>query len=121
MFVGILRDLLSVTPGAVAAIFLDYEGETVAMWSERPFELSDDDLKAIGAYQGIFLSQLRGACERSEAGAPSRFKLEQPSRRTLSCDLKDGYYLVLIVESTSSEAMAWRQLERCRRRLLTEM
>jgi hypothetical protein len=109
------------TPGAIGALFLDWEGETVEMLSDRPFEADDHDLKVIGAYQGIFLTQLRELCTRAVAGTPHRFKIDFEKTRVMSCDLKDGYYIVLVVDGTTNEGVAWRQMERCRERLIAEL
>ena len=35
--------------------------------------------------------------------------------------LKDGYYLVFVLQTWASEALAWRRMERCREELLKEM
>ena len=120
-FQPILQDLVRTTQGALGAIFLDYEGETVEMLTERPFDADDHDLKLIGAYQGIFMTQLRKLCDTTGAGAPERFKVEFEKTKILSCDLKDGYYVVLVVDHTANEGIAWQRLARCRERLLAEM
>lgn len=121
MFTPILRELVSDTPGAIGALFLDWEGETVEMLSDRPFDADDHDLKVLGAYQGIFLTQLRELCTRAGAGTPHRFKVEFQKTMVLSCDLKDGYYIVLVLDGTTNEGVAWRRLERCRERLIVEL
>lgn len=119
MFRLILDELLVTTHGALAALFLDFEGETVALVCDR--DLSDHNLRILGAYQGIFLDQLRTLCAKSGAGEPRRFKLQFSEKSVLSYDVKDGYYVVLLVDSTFNEGMAWRRLERCREKLLAEM
>lgn len=121
MFAQILSQLAGEVPGTIGVLFLDYEGETVSMLDERPFDLSDDDLKIIGAYQGIFLTRLRDLCDRTDAGRPARFKIDFGATRVFSCDLLDGYYLVLIVDRAAGEAVVWRELLRGRDRLLAEM
>ena len=70
---------------------------------------------------GIFLAQLHRICQTLEAGRPRRFKLQFLLTTILSCDLRDGYYLVLVVEAGTNEGLAWRRLEACRDRLLAEM
>ena len=117
----ILLDLLQTTRGSLGAIFLDSEGESVEVITERPLDADDHDLRVIGAYQGIFLSQLKRLCETLRAGAPQRFKIECEKMNVLSCDLKDGYYLVLVVDDTANEGVAWRELERCRERIVAEI
>jgi len=47
--------------------------------------------------------------------------VEFEKMNVLSCDLKDGYYLVLVVDDTANEGVAWRALERCRERIVEEL
>ena len=119
MFRLILDELLVKTRGALAALFLDFEGETVALVCDR--DLSDHDLRILGAYQGIFLTQLRTLCATAGAGDPHRFKIEFEHTSVLSYDVKDGYYVVLLVDGSCIEGLAWRRLEKCRQQLLAEM
>lgn len=119
MFRMILHELIATTSGALAALFLDWEGETVELVCEH--DMSDHDLRILGAYQGIFLTRLRALCAHAGAGEPRRFKIEFPDNAVLSCDVKDGYYIVLFVDHRAIEGLAWRRLEECRERLLKEM
>lgn len=119
MFRLILHELLATTRGALAALFLDYEGETVELVCDR--DLSDHNLRITGAYQGIFLTQLRDMCAKAGAGDPQRFKLDFADLTVMSYDIRDGYYVVLLLDGTSNEGVAWRGLEKCRERLLDEM
>lgn len=119
MFRLILDELLVTTHGALAALFLDFEGETVELVCDR--DLSDHNLRILGAYQGIFLTQLRTLCANAGAGEPRRFKIQFAEMAVLSYDVKDGYYVVLLVDSSFNEGVAWRRLERCREKLLGEM
>ena len=121
LFRRILLDLLQSAHGSLGAIFLDSEGETVEAITERPFDADVHDLRVIGAYQGIFLSSLKRICDALRAGAPRRFKIEFEKMNVLSCDLKDGYYLVLVVDDSTNEGVAWRQLDRCRARIVQEL
>jgi len=115
----ILHELLATTKGALAALFLDYEGETVELVCEH--DLNDHDLRILGAYQGIFLAQLRALCASVAAGEPHRFKVEFEESGVLIADIKDGYYIVLLVDHTFNEGFAWRRLEECKRKLIAEM
>ena len=119
MFQLILNEMLATTRGALAALFLDYEGETVQLVCDR--DLNDHDLRVLGAYQVIFMGQLRTLCTNADAGLPLRFKIEFAETLVLSCDVKDGYYVVLLADATANEGTAWRKLERCRERLIEEM
>ena len=117
-FHKILSDLLASTDGSIGAIFLDYEGETVQLASAD--DLAPDDLRFVGAWQGIFLTHLRNVCRHLGTGTPQRFKIEFERATVLSFDLSDGYYVVLLVRGECNEGKAWRQLEPCRTRLLAE-
>lgn len=118
-FHGILAQLLSTTDGSIAALFLDWEGETVALITAH--DLEQDELKALGAYQVIFLTQLRKLCGDLGVGAPQRFKIEFAKKKVLSCDVRDGYYLVMLTGAETNEGEAWHHLDHCRRDLLEEM
>jgi len=118
-FRRILRELLIETDGSLGAMFLDYEGETVACHTEH--DLEEHDLKIIGAYQGIFLTQLRRLCGDMGVGQPQRFKIEFTGSKILSCSLKDGYYVVLVCEPDSNEGVAWHHLSVAAGHLLREM
>ena len=120
-FRQILLELLQSIDGSLGALFLDWEGECVEVTTERPFDADDHDLRVIGAYQGIFRTQLRKVCESLEAGQPQRLKMEFEKTKVLTCDLKDGYYLVLVLEARTNEGVAWRHIEACRQRLLAEI
>lgn len=121
LFQTILLELLQSTDGSLGALFLDWEGECVEVITERPFDADDHDLRVIGAYQGIFRTQLRKLCESIDAGRPQRLKMDFKKTKVLTCDLKDGYYLVLVLEARTNEGVAWRHLEACRNRLMAEI
>jgi predicted regulator of Ras-like GTPase activity (Roadblock/LC7/MglB family) len=120
-FRSILLELLQSIHGSLGALLLDWEGESVEAVTERPFDADDHDLKVIGAYQGIFLTRLKNLCDDIAIGTPHRFKIDFAGTTVMSSDLKDGYYVVLIVEPATNEGVAWRELERCREKLLEEI
>lgn len=91
------------------------------LWAEQVFEIGPEGLKAIGAYQGIYLGELKRVCERIGAGPPQRFTIEFENVRILSWDVKDGYYLVLVIDRDANEGAAWHHLRSCRQRLLHEV
>jgi predicted regulator of Ras-like GTPase activity (Roadblock/LC7/MglB family) len=120
-FQEILREMLESTPGAIGAVFLDQQGEAIELFAERVFEIGWEGLRAIGAYEGIFLSDLKRVCERLSAGKPLRLTIEFEHAKVLSCDLKEGYYLVLVIAAGASEGIAWQRVHRCRERLRAEL
>ena len=120
-FQEILRDMLESTPGAIGAVFLDQQGEAVELFAERVFDIGWEGLRAIGAYEGIFLSDLKRTCDRLSAGKLVRLTLVFEHAKVLSCDLKEGYYLVLVIAAGASEGIAWQRVHQCRERLLAEL
>jgi predicted regulator of Ras-like GTPase activity (Roadblock/LC7/MglB family) len=121
VFERILRELVAVTPGAIGSILLDQEGESIQFWADRPFEIGADGLRAIGAYQGIYLAELNRITKRIEAGKPERFTIDFEHVRMLTSALKEGYYLVLITDASANEGVAWHHLRSCCLRLLVEL
>jgi hypothetical protein len=115
----ILDELLVTTHGALAVLFLDWEGETVELVCDR--DLSDHELRILGAYQSIFLTRLRLTCSQVDLGAPQRFKIEFDKLAVMSYDVTDGYFIVLLVDDSSNEGIAWRRMARCRERLIADM
>jgi predicted regulator of Ras-like GTPase activity (Roadblock/LC7/MglB family) len=120
-FHEILGDLLDSCKGSIGAVFLDHEGESVALRSERVFDIGDYGLKAIGAYSGMFLNNARRIASTLEGGNPDRLTITFEHAKVLSCPLKDGYYVVLVVDHNANEGLAWQQLGHCRNRLLEEI
>jgi predicted regulator of Ras-like GTPase activity (Roadblock/LC7/MglB family) len=120
-FGRILQQLVRRTHGALGALFVDYEGETVEVVTDRPLDADVHDLRVIGAYQGIFLTRLREVADKLPIGHPKSFKIEFERTVILSCDVKDGYYLVLVIDHEAVEGVAWHRLAECRSALLAEM
>ena len=54
-------------------------------------------------------------------GTPHRFKIDFEHLTVMSIDLKDGYYLVLLLDGRANEGLAWRQLDGCKGKLIAEM
>jgi predicted regulator of Ras-like GTPase activity (Roadblock/LC7/MglB family) len=121
MFQAILGDLLRNAEGAIGAIFLDHEGESVALRSERIFDIGEYGLKAIGAYSGMFLNQARRLCENVDGGEPDRLTISFEHAKVLSCSLKDGYYLVLVMDAHANEGLAWQHIGQTRATLMAEI
>ncbi|MDX1584811.1 MAG: hypothetical protein R3338_14525 [Thermoanaerobaculia bacterium] len=117
-FRAILQSLLDSFEGSIGALFLDWEGEAVALvgpYHER------FDLHLAGAYQGIFLNQLRKASANVSLGEIRTFKIGFREATFFNSMLTDGYYLVLIAENDVPDWLAWDTLNRGRKMLLEEM
>lgn len=118
MFKQVLQEMCDDIPGARGAIFLDHEGEAVERYGDG---VSDYQLQVIGAYQGIFLSQLRRLCEDLRQGVLSNFRIGCRDAALFVCELADGYYIVLVTDRTANEGVAWHRIMETREVLLQEI
>lgn len=114
----LMHAMVNELDGAAGAVFLDQEGEAVVT-TERT--LGKYDLQVIGAYAGIFLSQVKRAASDAGLGAAEQFKLQCKASTLLITDLKDGYYLVLVLNRDANEAIAWHRLHATRDRFVQEL
>jgi predicted regulator of Ras-like GTPase activity (Roadblock/LC7/MglB family) len=120
-FQRILSELLQSCDGSIGAAFLDHEGEAVALRSERIFDIGEYGLKAIGAYAGMFLTNVRHICDVVDGGNPERLTITFDHAKVLSCPLKDGYYVILVVDAHANEGLAWNRLDHTRNELMQEI
>jgi len=118
VFQKILHRAVQKVDGAVGAMFVDFQGESVDSSSAS---LTRYDLGVFGAYQGIYLDRLRDLCRGNAYGRPIRFKIGCREAIFLNYVLTDEYYLVLILTPAANEGLAWRILEECRNEILEEM
>lgn len=116
-FEAILNSVVENVDGAVAALFVDREGEAVQIVGHLP----PYDMKVIGAYQGIFLGQMAAVCSAVEHGRPERLKLEWERSTILNLAIDEEYYLVLVLREGANEGLAWRALSNTRDRILKEI
>lgn len=91
------------------------------LWAESVFDAGPDELRAIGAFEGIFLSDLNRAVHRFGGGRVQQLVIDFGGAKVLSCDLKEGYYLVLMVSADANEGIAAHRLRECRDRLIAEL
>ena len=114
----LLTNLLVDVPGSVGAILVDPEGEAVE-WVTR----HDDpyDLKVEGAYHSIFMRQLESALAASALGEIRSYALAGQRLTSLTQSLPDGYYVVLVIDRSGSQAQAMEQLGRTAQVLAREI
>lgn len=92
----LLTNLLVDIPGARGAIFMDPEGEAIEHVSRDGglFEL-----KLEGAYHGIFLRRAAQLANLVGAGELERLVLSGAGLQVVTTALKDGYYLVVVLDA----------------------
>ena len=92
----LLTNLMADIPGARGAIFVDPEGEAIEHVS-RDGGLYK--LKLEGAYHGIFLRRAAQLAAVIGAGELERLVLAGSGLQIVTTALKDGYYLVLVLDA----------------------
>jgi hypothetical protein len=105
-FTTILEDLVARVPGAIAAGFVDAEGESVdyAGW------LTPFDIKVAAAHWRIILNQLR---ELTWMGPPRTLIVRGAKRSTVARLLHDGYAVVLVLGRRAGFVMPERAFSAC--------
>jgi predicted regulator of Ras-like GTPase activity (Roadblock/LC7/MglB family) len=103
--------------GAVGAIIVDYDGETVVASSN---DFDTYDLQVVGAYGGIFLDHLRRITREHGFGAPASFVISGRQARLLHHVLRNGYFIVVILRHDACLATARRRLELAHQRIVEE-
>ncbi|HVT43290.1 MAG TPA: hypothetical protein VMT00_02765 [Thermoanaerobaculia bacterium] len=117
-FRRILEEMVRGVEGSIAALFLDYEGEAIEIVCSGGVS---EEIRIVGAYQGIFLEHLRRISRSFSWGQPERFKIDLTASRIFSSVVNEDYYVVLIAVPSSNEGNAWHRIGRCRDALLREI
>ena len=90
-FQYVLANLLSEIPTAVAVAFLDGEGETVSLITRQE---PHDEVRIYGAYQGIFLNQLKAILKEHV----TFFYYRTDAHASYTLTIQDEYYMVVITD-----------------------
>jgi len=108
MFKEILKGAVEDVPGAMGAIFADWEGESV----EHYFGGADDEIRLVGAHQGILLNLMKTASDNVGLGEVNEVMFVTDEAKVMARPLKDGYFLVMLLQSHSNSGLAKRALRR---------
>lgn len=108
-FKSLLNRLLEDIPGALGAIIIDWEGESV----DHVARMEAYDIKVLGAHQGIILTLLREAMKRVASGALEEVLIRTGQNKTLIAPLTDDYFLVLTLGPQSLVTRAAFKMRRC--------
>lgn len=117
MFKDILKKMVGDVPGAVGAIFADWEGESVEHYYAGP----EDDIKLLGAHQGILLNSIGNLTGGNGTGALRCMLVSTDAAKLVVRPLKEGYYMVLMLSPGSNGGLALRASETAARKLLAEI
>jgi predicted regulator of Ras-like GTPase activity (Roadblock/LC7/MglB family) len=114
-FGEILETMVRRVPGAVGAVFADWEGEPVDQFAHIP----PLDIQLVGAHWGVVWSQ--AAMRLQSLGAVEELLIEGDRAIVLVRSVTDRYFVVLAIRSDAHLAMARRELERGAGILRSEM
>jgi predicted regulator of Ras-like GTPase activity (Roadblock/LC7/MglB family) len=107
-FSKLLSAMVESVNGASGAIFLDGECEYVQYFGH----LDSFRTKLLGAYQGILLQHMRGIVERLRVSGLDKIVTEYEGAKFITKNLKDNYYMVLVLGPASNIGQGLREIDR---------
>ncbi len=116
-FGDILKDMVERVPGALGAIFADWEGEMVDQFAHIPAL----DIQLVGAHWGVVLNQATRSTQTCGFGAVEALTIEGEHATVLVRRVTDRYYVVMTAKHEVHLATALRELERGAATLKGEM
>ena len=121
-FAALLGDLVASAKGARGAVFCGHDGEFVDLLVAQPQpagcgELSDYDLKVIGAHLAAPWVRLQDGSANAGAGTALEMGMRCKEGALLCARLPEGYYLVLLLAPAAQVSRAYIELRRVAVRL----
>ncbi len=116
-FADILRAMVERVPGALGAIFADWDGEMVDQFAHIP----PLEIQLVGAHWGVVLNQTSRSTSSFGFGLVRELLIEGERGTVLVRSVTDKYYVVLAAKSEVHLATARRELERGAETLRGEM
>ncbi|MCB9558363.1 MAG: roadblock/LC7 domain-containing protein [Deltaproteobacteria bacterium] len=98
IFADILRHEMTEIPGIVGAIFADWEGESVDLYSN----VGQTNMKLAGAHWGIIYSQARTAFRKRQLGMIQQMILDFEQQRVVVRRITDEYFVVVAVQGENN-------------------
>ena len=87
-------------------IFADWEGESVEYVSKA----QDEDIKLLGAHQGIILNLVREVAQNCAQGCINGMLVSSEAGRVVVQPIKEGYYLVMLLPPHGNIGVAFNKL-----------
>jgi predicted regulator of Ras-like GTPase activity (Roadblock/LC7/MglB family) len=106
LFQEILQKAVEEVPGAAGAIFADWEGESVEYVSKG----QEEDLKLLGAHQGIILNLAREVAANCTQGGIKGMLVSSEVGRIVVQPVKEGYYIVMLLSPYGNAGIAFKML-----------
>jgi predicted regulator of Ras-like GTPase activity (Roadblock/LC7/MglB family) len=119
-FTSILQRTVERVPGAIGAIFADWEGEAVDL-AGSGLGRHRDELKLIAAHYGVILANVQALLRLFHFGEAVEIVLQHDHVDLCVHAVGDGYYVVLAVSAEGHLATALREARACAAGLREEM
>ncbi len=119
MFSKILEDLVETVPGALAAVFADWEGEAVNAYTSG--EGTDYQIKFVGAHHGILLDRARALLKSMDLGRAKEITFQMDNFHVLTAAVNDEYYVVLTMDGKSLPLQARHAIHQAIEKIRKEM
>lgn len=116
-FTGILRRMVDKVPGAIGAIFADWDGEAVDSFAPGVKE----DMLVLGAHYGIILNHVQSALHLFHFGEAEEIIVLHRKLDLIVRSVDKDYYVVLAVRAGSHLATALREAHAAASALRAEM
>jgi predicted regulator of Ras-like GTPase activity (Roadblock/LC7/MglB family) len=116
-FADILTDLVHAVPGALGAVFVDWEGEMV----EQVAGTSGEDLKLLGAHWAIAYYQTKTALDNQGLGPADEVLLRFERQQILVRRVTDEYLVIMAIGPDASLGRTRHLLQLAGQRLRSEM
>ena len=116
-FGDLLQQMVERVPGAVGAVFADWEGEPVDQFAHIP----PLDIQLVGAHWGVVWSQAAERLGAHQLGSVEELLIEGDRAIVLVRSVTDRYFVVLAIEREAHLGTARRELERGAGILRSEM
>jgi predicted regulator of Ras-like GTPase activity (Roadblock/LC7/MglB family) len=116
-FAEILAELVGGIPGAVGAVFVDWDGEAVDQFGHIP----EFDIRVFGAHWGIIVNLVKQLLSSKEYGRTQLIILSSERRDVLIQTVSSDYFVILSMKRGSHLGMAIKQLDRVSAALREEM
>ena len=116
-FAAILQNIVDRVPGAIGAIFADWEGEAVGQFAHVPAL----EIQLAGAHWGIIKQLASDHLRTLGAGDVEEMWIDCSGGMILLRRVTERYYVVLTTTQDAHLATARRELERGARSILGEM
>jgi hypothetical protein len=114
-FGAVLEPMVEMTPGAVAAVLSDDQGDAID-FAHDPAEISEIDVQLLGAQIGQTVFAMEKIYRRHQLVEPSML-VESAQHGLLTCSLRGQYILALLLERQSNVGAAFAAFDHARKRL----